>query len=506
MKRLPWIAAACLMIGVYSSQAVLSAVSDDVDIPDIAGVDIRPTQEQFEAEVEAIRKQSEAFDEVAEKASAAYEEAREAHREAIDGLRANRGEQNDARKTYREAWDRVRQLLMDNAGEAALGPALKEARDATEQLEADGQQPEPDAQDSKARYEAASQAMRRASEAYQIARDSAYDYSSLLRSAERTLRLLDREGAYADYVEEKRRVETELDARERYAERLKTWHVERELEAEQWEARWAEMTPAEQVVEVEKLEAKLDSLKQKSETIDEQHQAMLMITRELHDKQNKLVRETGSLRTKRSELNSRIRESVRADGGDPETQARLEQAKAELEAVLAELADKEALVTQVQHEREQKSMERIEIYRDLKIAREEVSVVLTRHRNARREVANNPDASKIDPAQREINAIREAWEQVAGKDVEWGTNPFKGTPISTSGSITQDGPDMKVTLDRIGYHAQMHITNKDRSLHVFDDSAEVLYSGPTNDITHLKDFSQELYYLWEFLYTQVKFN
>lgn len=494
LKACAWIV--LLFAGLISSAHGAAAIqAGPLDIP--VG-EVLPTKEQFEAEIESIRQQSEAYDEEAARLEGRYDQARQAYDDASQALRGGGNEHRDARKAYGDAWDRVRQLLREGAGDDALAPALEEALAAKlKPKDAAGEQ---DADELRARFDETSRAQRSAYEFYSLARQNASDYARLLRSAQSALRRFDGEGVYESFAKETKRIQQKVASRQQYAERLVTRQAEREQEATHWEKRWAEMTSVQRSVEVQRVEVALEKLDEQAKAIKEQHGTKLAAARELFDQRDEVFSRTRELRTKRSELLQQVRKLLREQGeAAPEVKA----AEQTLTEINAALEQKEQEANGYYEQWKAASDEAEVVYREWKIADKEVGFMRDRHREASRRVAADPDAPKTDPRQREIQAIREAWEQVTGKDVQWGANPFMGQPITSGGSITQDGPDLYFNYDGPGYHAQMQVKNDGRTLHVFDDDGKVLFDGPVNHITHLKDFSLELYYLWEFLYTRV---
>lgn len=483
-------------VGLFTPYA-FATIQDDAQARPV--VELLPTRQAFEVEVAAIKKQSSAYDETSTRLKGLYEKAKEAYDTLRDQQRGGRNEQNDERKTYREAWERVRQLLREDAGEEALAAAVKEANAITDKLDQEEAGQAPDADDLDTRVDQSFKAMREAQEVYDFARRDAYDYARLLSSAESTLRRFDRDGVYASFVKEKQRVEAKIAANQAYAKQVAELKADQAEDTTHWEKRWADLTPAQRVIELERVSAQLEAQRNASRAMQEAHQAKTKTSLEQYNRRSEIGKEASSLRTKRSELYRKARDLVRAEAGAQEIEA-VEQ---ELDQTIAALAEKDAEFQEAYDRYLEMDAQTTAAYRAWKLSDKQVSHLYTRHREASRRVSADPEAVKNDPKQREIRAIREAWRRVTGQDVQWGTNPFVGQPVSSAGSITQDGPDLRFTYDGPGYHAQMHITNAGRSLHVFDDAGKVLYDGPVNHITHLKDFTQELYYLWEFLHTRV---
>lgn len=489
------------MVGAPSGIAVFATQAQPLPAPEL-----RPTKEQFAAQIEEIKQKSEAFEAESKRLKKIYDEADQAYRELREAQRDNRPDRDDARKDYHEAWDQVRQRLLEDAGKDVLADALKAAKDQSAKLKPKLEQNKQDADNQWLLNEQALQARSEAYDAYNFARQDASDYSRLLRSAQSTERRIDRDGVYETFVKEKNRVEATVASGQAHVQRLADLKALWAKSAEQWEQRWDEMTSAQQAIEAERLAVQLEGLRDQSKQLGERHDAKMKASRQSSDLRSELSAQARELRSKKSDLTLKVRELLREKEDTPERKAEIEQVEKELDETIASLTKQEADVSR-QYEAYLKSLADVtEAYREWSILRKEVSVIYARHREASRQVAADPAAPKTSPRDREVQAIREAWSKVMGKDVKWSENPFNGSPIMTAGSVTQDGPDFKLFYDGPDYHAQMRLTNDGRTLHVFDGDAEVLYHGPVNDIKHLKDFSQELYYLWEFLYTQVNFR
>lgn len=490
-----WIASLCLAAVCAMSVPVLAEPN---------AVDTQPpTKEAFAAEVQAIEDRVGELEAKSDLLEASYNAAREKYREQLDAQRELRSAFNKESETYREAWDEVRQILIEGVAGDALTKALKSAHDAEAvylpkreaheqaiaKLDADIKQTRADQDEFYKSYRAAN--------------DQARGAASLLRAAQSAQRSQGREGWHADYLKQRQMIEADLVQKQKQAEQEAERKAEFEREDAEWDARYDEMTPEEQATALRRLTTRVELLQAQSDALGKQVDALSELRRSISDQRSEATRKYSSTIGLVSALSRQIRELERQADDDPESKAKLEAVRADYEAALKQQQASRALTNELQQQLVKISDEWSAARKEYQAVREEHFALTQRHRQASRKNPGDGEANQLD---KKAKVIRETWQLISGQDVQWGDNPFQGQPVRTIGNITNQGPNLRLYYDSADHHAMYSMIGNERRLHLFDSAGKVLFDGPASQPDDLKDASQEVFYLWEYLANRVTYN
>lgn len=498
MKRLPisaWLFMLCM--------SVISLHPVPVFADDVAGAVEPPSKEAFEVEVAALEQVVAELDAKAKSHQALYQQSRDDDRELREMQRMLRSAFNEASEAYREAWDQVRQLLQKGAEQDAVSEALKQAQDAEAAYEPKREVYEKQSAALDGQVETIRAKQNESYQIYRAAQDESRMQGRILRSAQSALRSIGREGWYADYLTQKQQLEAEIAKAKRQAEQEAAREAALVRQAAEWDERWEKMGPKEREEALHQLASELELLRAKEKVFGEQVDAMSKDVRAISDRRSESTRRYSDSVRLASALARRVRELERQGGTDPESQKQLAQARAEFAVAEQEQKQLHPLSNEIQKQLVAASNEYSALRKEYQVLRDQVSALSKRHHKASR---GKPVGKDAEQREKEKKVIRETWELMAGKDVQWGDNPFQGQSVRTIGNITNQGPNMRLYYDSADYHAMYSMVGNERALHVFDSEAKVLFDGPVNRLPDLKDASQEVFYLWEYMAGRVTYN